>query len=98
MFAGGLLEEVRHVLSLGYPAEAKALQSIGYREAILHLRGQLSYEGAVQQTQAATRQYAKRQRTWFRREPDVRWINGFGSNEKVLETTIHHFKVDISCI
>jgi tRNA dimethylallyltransferase len=98
MFAGGLLDEVRHILSLGYPADAKALLSIGYREAILHLSGRLSYEEAVRQTQAATRQYAKRQRTWFRREPDVWWIQGFGQQEKIVSSTVHHLRVDIKFV
>jgi tRNA dimethylallyltransferase len=86
MFESGLVEEVRGVLSLGFPATSKALESIGYREALMYLGGDISYEAAVRLTQAATRQYAKRQRTWFRREPNVCWFHSFGDQRETLES------------
>ena len=72
MFAGGLLDELCS-LRAAYAADLKALQAIGYREAGLHLDGALSLEAAQVQAATATRRYAKRQRTWFRAEPGVRW-------------------------
>ena len=79
----------------GFSARSKALQSIGYREACLYLEGHLSLAEAITATQTATRQYAKRQRTWFRREQGIKWLAGFGDEEKVLESSIHHLQVDI---
>jgi tRNA dimethylallyltransferase len=86
MFESGLVEEVRLVLSLGFPATSKALESIGYREALMYLGGDISYEAAIRLTQAATRQYAKRQRTWFRREADVSWFHSFGDQKETFES------------
>ncbi len=83
MFASGLLNEVRSLLTEGYPPSSKALEAIGYREALLHLDGQISYEAAIERTQIATRQYSKRQRTWFRKEPGIVWLDGFGSDKNV---------------
>ena len=95
MFEAGLLDEVRRILAMGFDAASKALQSIGYREAVLHHCGKLSYAEAVETMQAATRQYAKRQRTWFRREADVLWLRGFGTEKEISEVAIHHLQVDI---
>ncbi len=95
MFEAGLTGEVRGILDRGVPRDAKALLSIGYREALQYLDGQLSLEEAVERTQAATRQYAKRQRTWFRKEPYVFWLSGFGDDKKVVQLAMHHLNVGI---
>lgn len=78
MFAQGLLEEVRGVLERGVPPEAKAFESIGYKEALECLRGRLTVEEAMERTEIATCQYAKRQMTWFRRDREILWLHGFG--------------------
>lgn len=78
MFAQGLLEEVRGVLERGVPPEAKAFESIGYKEALECLRGRLTVEEAMERTEIATCQYAKRQMTWFRRDREILWLRGFG--------------------
>lgn len=78
MFAGGLLGETRAILEAGYPADAKALESIGYAQAIQVLRGELTVEQAIEATIIGTRRYAKRQRTWFRHMEGVVWLPGFG--------------------
>ena len=88
MFEAGLLEEVRQVMALGYPASSKAFESIGYREAILYIDGVFTMEEAIAATQIATRQYAKRQRTWFRREPGMLWLDEFGNLDKTAEMAI----------
>ena len=67
MFAAGLVQEVEDLLST-YPKLATARQAIGYKEVIEHLEGRLSLEEAKDAVTLATRQYAKRQRTWFRKE------------------------------
>ena len=80
MFASGLEDETRRLL-LRPDAEAiKALGSIGYRQAAAALRGETSLDDAIRDTQTATRQYAKRQMTWFRREAAVHWFSGFGDD------------------
>lgn len=78
MFAGGLVNEVEAILAMPFSQDAKALESIGYRQAVGVLAGQMSVEEAIENTQQSTRQYAKRQLTWFRREAGVHWIPGFG--------------------
>lgn len=88
MFESGLVEEVRQVISMGYPASSKAFESIGYREVVLHLSGALTLEQALIETQAATRQYSKRQRTWFRREPGIVWLEGFGDLLQTKESAM----------
>jgi tRNA dimethylallyltransferase len=85
MFQEGLVEETRTILSKGFPPDSKALESIGYRQAVSYLQGVLTVKDAIRLTQAATRQYAKRQRTWFRREPGVHWIAGFGNHLETLQ-------------
>lgn len=85
MFDQGLLEETRAALerSQTQRGELKPLGALGYRQACAVLRGELSREEAIRATQAATRQYAKRQMTWFRRETDVTWFAGFGDDPDV---------------
>jgi len=79
MFSAGLLEETRTLMER-YGSSAWPLNSLGYKQAMQHLRGELSFEQAVIAAQQGHRNYAKRQMTWFRREPDVHWIADFGSN------------------
>ncbi len=85
MFDGGLVDEVRQLLGSGVPADAKAFESIGYKECLQFLDGTLAREQAVELTAIATRQYAKRQLTWFRRESGIRWIDSFGDNPAAFE-------------
>jgi tRNA dimethylallyltransferase len=87
MFETGLLDEVQGILARGFAVDSKALRSIGYRQAVAVLQGHLTLEQAIADTQTATRQYAKRQRTWFRREPGVHWIPRFGVETETIETS-----------
>ena len=75
---GGLLDEVRRLMAAGYGPELRPMTGHGYREAARHLAGEWSLEQAIDVTARRTRQYAKRQRTWFRREPRILWL-GAGS-------------------
>ncbi|HTM43047.1 MAG TPA: tRNA dimethylallyltransferase, partial [Terriglobales bacterium] len=83
MFAAGLVEETSR-LGQKYGERAWALGSLGYRQARQVLSGELSREAAVAVAQQGHRNYAKRQMTWFRREPDVRWLRGFGNDPIIL--------------
>jgi tRNA dimethylallyltransferase len=74
MLAGGLLAEIRALLARGYGPELPALRSIGYRQMGAHLRGELDLAAALAAMQRATRQFAKRQLTWFRADPTVEWV------------------------
>jgi tRNA dimethylallyltransferase len=78
MFEGGLVEEVRGILALGFPASAKPFESHGYKQALQLIQGELSPRDAVFYAQRNTRNYAKRQITWFRREGGLVWLKGFG--------------------
>jgi tRNA dimethylallyltransferase len=82
MFTAGLVEETRGLLDRYGPV--KALDSLGYRQALGVLAGTLSAEAAIDAAQQGHRNYAKRQMTWFRRELDVHWIIGFGDEPEVL--------------
>lgn len=86
MFRAGLVEETRAALERlghGAPGRAAALGALGYRQACAVLAGELSRQEAVRRTQAATRRYAKRQMTWFRRESGVEWFAGFGDDPQI---------------
>jgi tRNA dimethylallyltransferase len=77
MFDLGLVEETKALLDK-YGDAARPLTSLGYKQAVQLLRGAISRDAAIQATQQAHRNYAKRQMTWFRREPGVVWLEGFG--------------------
>ncbi len=83
MFARGLLEETQTFLHRPDAARIKPLGALGYRQACALLEGKVSREEAVIATQADTRHYAKRQLTWFRRESDITWFEGFGDDPRV---------------
>jgi tRNA dimethylallyltransferase len=85
MFARGLVDEVRHILSLGFAPECKPFESHGYKQALQLIRGELKERDAVFYAQRGTRQYAKRQITWFRRERDLEWVKGLGGEGEVRE-------------
>ena len=88
MFASGLLEEVRQLLARGTTGEEKPFESLGYKQALRHLRGGMSLDEAIASTQLETRQYAKRQWTWFRRDSQVLWLRGFGEEAAVRRKAI----------
>ena len=73
--AAGLADETRRLLTLGIPAAAPSLQTLGYKELAGWLQGAYGYEEAVRLLKRNTRRYAKRQLTWFRRDPRIEWID-----------------------
>jgi tRNA dimethylallyltransferase len=82
MFADGLVEETRGLLEK-YGESPRAFDALGYRQARAVLRGEMSEADAGAATRQAHRNYAKRQLTWFRREPEVHWLAGFGDDPAV---------------
>lgn len=82
MFQQGLVEETERLLAR-YGPGCRPLQSLGYRQAGALLRGETSQEQAIASTQQSHRNYAKRQVTWFRREPGVHWLAGFGDDPAI---------------
>jgi len=87
MFAAGLVQETRRLLDRYGPV--KALDSLGYRQALAVLAGSLTIEDAIKAAQQGHRNYAKRQLTWFRREPDVHWLTAFGDQPEALLIAVH---------
>jgi tRNA dimethylallyltransferase len=88
MFQSGLLDEIRCILAAGYPPEAKPFDSVGYKQALAHLRGDMTLNEAIAAASQATRNYAKRQWTWFRREPGLQWLPAFGDDPAVQQEAI----------
>jgi tRNA dimethylallyltransferase len=82
MFSGGLLEETAAARAQ-FGDDAPALRSLGYAQALAVLRGDVSLEEAIAAAQQGHRNYAKRQLTWFRREPEMRWLAGFGDAPEI---------------
>ena len=93
MFAAGLQEETRHILMRPDAWVLKGLGSLGYRQVTAALCGEITLEEAVLDTQTATRQYAKRQLTWFRREPEMNWFSGFGDDPAIQAQVLDALKV-----
>ena len=83
MLGQGWLEEVRR-LTQRYPPDIKPLQALGYRHLVAVLTGSLSLAEAAEETKKETRRYAKRQLTWFRADPEVRWFSPGQLEDMVL--------------
>jgi tRNA dimethylallyltransferase len=87
MFASGLMEETQALLQK-YGAATRPLASHGYKQAVQCIRGEITREQAIQSARQTHRNYAKRQMTWFRREPEVRWLSGFGDDPDIQREAI----------
>jgi tRNA dimethylallyltransferase len=87
MFDEGLVEETRMLLEK-YGDSARPLAALGYKQAVALIRGEVDRDTALQAARQAHRNYAKRQMTWFRREPDVIWLTGFGDDPAVQNQAI----------
>jgi tRNA dimethylallyltransferase len=91
MLRAGLVREVRELLQKGYTAELNALNTVGYKEIIAYLKGEISLENAVREIQKNTRRYAKRQMTWFRKFAPHYWIDIGGNTafRDILSEALH---------
>ena len=87
MFDQGLIGETQRLLEK-YGEQARPLASLGYKQAVEFLRGEVDRETALAAAQQAHRNYAKRQITWFRREPEVHWLAGFGDDQAIQAESI----------
>ena len=87
MFESGLVDETQRLLGK-YGAAARPLSALGYKQAVQFLRGEIDRNAAVAAAQQAHRNYAKRQMTWFRREPDVHWLPGFGDDPEIRDEAV----------
>ncbi len=87
MFELGLIEETKRLLER-YGDGAGPLSSLGYKQAVQFLREAITREQALQSAQQAHRNYAKRQMTWFRREPGVQWLRGFGDDAEIQQESV----------
>jgi tRNA dimethylallyltransferase len=94
MFEGGLVDETQALLRK-YGDGARPLTSLGYKQAVQFLQGEITREQAVLSAQQAHRNYAKRQMTWFRREPDVKWMSGFGNDKSIQDQATAQVKAAI---
>ncbi|MEA5151131.1 MAG: tRNA (adenosine(37)-N6)-dimethylallyltransferase MiaA [Oscillospiraceae bacterium] len=94
MVERGLFEEVEGLLASGLPADCTSMQAIGYKEAAMALRGDISREAAAERIKQNSRRYAKRQLTWFGHEPEARWIRWDGEPDfeaaRLLSTEFLH--------
>jgi len=91
-FAAGLVEEVQTLLAQGVPPDSNALGAHGYRRVVEYLQGKRDLPSAIEQTKQDVRNYAKRQLTWFRREPGAFWFEGFGVDEVAKRAVVAAIK------
>lgn len=94
MFESGLVEEAAHILQK-HGADAWPLSSLGYKQATQLLRSELTREQAVEAAQQAHRNYAKRQMTWFRRESNVTWLEGFGDDLSIQSEAVTRVRTSL---
>ncbi len=92
MLEMGLIQEIRNLLGRGIPEKCTAMQAIGYKEFVEALAGRCSMEEAVASVKQASRHYAKRQLTWFRRNPKIHWLRREKSqgSEEILALARQH--------
>jgi tRNA dimethylallyltransferase len=96
MIQAGWIEEVAQLVKNGIPADAKPFQFIGYSDWRVYLDRKLTKTEALHKIQQATRRYAKRQLTWFRREPNVHWLAGFGDSPEISRAAFEILNSQIS--
>ena len=87
MLEMGLMEEIRSLLDSGIPEKCTAMQAIGYKEFVNALEGREPLSQAAEEVKKASRHYAKRQLTWFRRNPAVRWLVRSGDDDREILTS-----------
>lgn len=92
MFSTGLIEETASILARGYAPECKPFESIGYKQALQALQGELSPKDALFYAKRDTRHYAKRQMTWFRQDHGIEVFSGFGDDPAVIEKVLERVR------
>jgi tRNA dimethylallyltransferase len=97
-FGAGLVEEVEALLADGVPPNSNALGAHGYRRVVEYLEGKRDLPSAIEHTKQDVRNYAKRQLTWFRREPGAEWIKGFGEEPEVRTSVLEMLQRPVGII
>lgn len=94
MLEKGLIEEVEKLLSMGYKRTLVSMQGLGYKEAAAYLSGEITYEQMEEMIKQSTRHFAKRQLTWFRREPETEWIQmeAYPEPEQLTNALLHRLQ------
>ncbi|MEQ8274358.1 MAG: tRNA (adenosine(37)-N6)-dimethylallyltransferase MiaA [Deltaproteobacteria bacterium] len=92
MFAEGILEETKTALDAGIAPDAPGLSIIGYRDAVAVLAGRMTHAEAVERTTIETRQYAKRQKNWFNKEPDVWWVDAEAGPDALVAQLVERWR------
>ena len=95
MFDAGLVRETEQLLKK-YGTAPWPLNSIGYKQVVQKLNGELTLDAAIAAVRQAHRNYAKRQMTWFRREPDVNWLRGFGDDAEVRQRAVDLVRANLN--
>ena len=99
MLAGGLIKEVTLLRNKGYNLNHNSMQALGYKQVLSYLEGFLSEEEMIDEIKRETRRYAKRQLTWFRKDPRIYWINpGEYSNDDLLEKISSYIEERLSAV
>ena len=99
MLEQGLIEETRRLLAEGVPESAQSMQAIGYRQTVLYLKGEWDKATAVDKIKQATRNFAKRQFTWYKKMPYVKWFNLDAEpnyenvTAEMIKTVVEKFKI-----
>ncbi len=92
MLEKGLLDEVKNLLRCGFENALTSKEAIGYKELVSYLHGDCTYKQAIEQIKLATRRYAKRQRSWFRRDKRIVWLNGdTASIDHMTTSIVNHY-------
>ena len=92
MLEAGLLDEVRSLMAAGFGRDQKAMRSIGYKEAVAYVLGELPLDETVRLIKRDTRHYAKRQLTWFKADPDILWFEYPEKFDTILASAIDFFE------
>jgi tRNA dimethylallyltransferase len=100
MLAGGLIKEVTLLRDKGYNLNHNSMQALGYKQVLSYLEGFLSKEEMIDEIKRETRRYAKRQLTWFRKDPRISWINPgeYSSDDLLLENISSYIEETLSAV
>ncbi len=97
MIKNGLVEETKSILEKGYSPDLQALRTVGYKQVIQHLQGEIDHSQMVKDFKTATRRYAKRQITWLRRWPFLSWLDrSIKSEEELIQTIQQQVAADMN--
>ena len=91
MLEQGLIEEVKNLLEM-YKEFPTSMQGLGYKEVASYLNGELTKEEMIEKLKMETRRYAKRQLTWFRKDPNIIWLDGLKSPEENIKIILEHYQ------